>query len=52
MMEFVIQTGIGLIKLLALVFAIVMPLLILLEIIRHYGVLQKMVRYISPVKND
>jgi hypothetical protein len=49
MMEFVIQTGIGLTKLLALVFAIVMPLLILLEIIRHYGVLQKMVRYISPV---
>jgi hypothetical protein len=49
MMEFAVQTGIGLIKLLALVFAIVMPLLILLEIIRHYGILQKMVRYISPV---
>jgi hypothetical protein len=48
MIEFATQTGIGLFKLLALVFAIVMPLLVLLEIIRHYGFLQKTVKYISP----
>jgi hypothetical protein len=48
MNDFMIQTGIGLLKLLGLVFAIVMPLLILLEIIRHYGILQKAVKHVSP----
>lgn len=48
MSEFLVQTGIGLVKLLGLVFIIVVPLLILLEIIRHYGVLEKGIRYISP----
>jgi hypothetical protein len=47
--EFLTQTGIGLFKLLGLVFIIVMPLLILLEIIRHHGILERAVRYISPV---
>ena len=49
MSHFALQTGIGLFKLLALVFAIVMPLLVLLEIIRYYGLLQKLVKYVSPV---
>jgi spore maturation protein SpmB len=58
MNEFIVQTGIGLFKLLGLVFIIVMPLLILLEIFRHYGLLEKLIGYISPVtrklgfKND
>jgi len=52
MTEFLFQTALGLFKLLALVFAIVMPLLILLEIFRHYGILQKLVRYVSPVTRE
>lgn len=51
MSEFIIQTGIGLFKLLGLVFIIVVPLLIILEIIRHYGILEKTIRYVSPLTN-
>jgi spore maturation protein SpmB len=49
MSEFIIQTGIGLFKLLGLVFIIVVPLLIILEIIRHYGILERVVGYLSPL---
>lgn len=48
MSEFIIQTGIGLFKLLGLVFIIVVPLLILLEIIRYHGILEKVIGYVSP----
>lgn len=49
MSDFIIQTGIGLFKLLGLVFIIVVPLLILLEIIRYHGILKKAINYISPL---
>jgi hypothetical protein len=49
MIAFIAGTALGLIKLLLLVFAIIMPLMILLELARHYGFLQKAVRSISPV---
>ncbi len=49
MIAFIAGTALGLIKLLLLVFAIIMPLMILLELARHFGFLQKAVRSISPV---
>lgn len=48
MSEFILQTGIGLLKLLGLVFIIVVPLLIILEIIRNHGILEKAIGYLSP----
>ena len=49
MNEFIFQTLLGLLKLLGLVFAIIMPLLMLLEVIRHYGLLRRFVKYVSPI---
>jgi hypothetical protein len=49
MSEFVVSTGIGLFKLLGLVFIIVVPLLVLLEIFRYYGFLEKGIGAISPL---
>jgi len=47
MTAFIANTALGLIKLLLLVFSIIMPLMILLELARHYGFLHKAVRFIS-----
>ena len=47
MIAFITNTAIGLIKLLLLVFSIIMPLMILLELARHFGFLQKAVKFIS-----
>lgn len=48
-MEFVLQTAIGLIKLMALIFVIIVPLIIILELFRAYGVLEKLTKLISPL---
>jgi len=47
MIDFILSAAVGLIKLLLLVFSIIMPLMILLELFRHFGLLQKAVRFIS-----
>ena len=48
MIEFTLETLYGLIKLLALIFVIIMPLMIVLELFRNYGVLEKLTKIISP----
>lgn len=48
-MEFVLQTAFGLLKLLTLVFAIIVPLIIILELFRSYGMLEKIIKPVSPL---
>lgn len=49
MIEFILQTGLGLTRLLLLVFIVIMPLMIALELFRYYGLLNKLVRLITPL---
>jgi len=48
MIDFVVDTSLGLIKLLGLVFVIIMPLMIALEVSRGYGILERIVKRIAP----
>ncbi len=48
MIDFAVATSLGLIKLLGMVFVIIMPLMIALEISRGYGILEKIVKGIAP----
>lgn len=48
-MEFIVQTIVGLLKLLGLVFVIIMPLMIALECSRRYGLLERIVKTAAPV---
>lgn len=49
MIEFTLQTALGLIRLLLLVFAIIMPLMIALELFRYYGLLARIARLLEPI---
>ncbi|RKX18189.1 MAG: nucleoside recognition protein [Candidatus Zixiibacteriota bacterium] len=49
LMEFILQTAFGLLKLMALIFIIIVPLIIILELFRSYGVLEKLTKLISPL---
>ena len=49
MIEFSFNTALGLVRLLLLVFVIIMPLMIALELFRHFGLLDKVTRMITPL---
>lgn len=49
MISFALQTTLGLTRLALLVFVIIMPLMILLEISRHFGMLRKATGAIAPL---
>ena len=49
MIDFILQTALGLTRLALLVFVIIMPLMILLEISRYYGALKKLTGILSPL---
>jgi len=49
MIQFILQTLLGLLKLLVLIFAIIMPLMISLELFRYFGVLEKTTKFVSPI---
>ena len=49
MMSFVAQTTYGLLKLLGLVFIIIMPLLIILELTRNFGLMGKITQRFLPI---
>lgn len=49
MMEFVQETALGLGKLLLLVFVIIVPLMVALELFRHYKLLEMATNFIAPV---
>ncbi len=49
MMEFTLYTALGLTRLLLLVFSIIMPLMIALELFRYYGLLGKLVKIVTPL---
>jgi len=48
MIEFGLQTAYGLVKMLLLVLSIIMPLLILLEVFREFGLIAKVASYLNP----
>jgi len=49
MIQFILLTLFGLLKLLVLIFVIIMPLMILLELFRYFGVLEKTTKFVSPI---
>lgn len=48
MMDFALQTLLGLVRLSLLILVIIMPLMILLELSRFLGILEKITRILSP----
>jgi len=49
MIQFILATAVGLVKLMLLVLSIVMPLMLLLELSRTFGILEKATRLASPI---